>query len=229
MVSGCRSALSNHFLGVKFIKSKLIGRLECLGMKIFATSDIHGDTRWIEKLAQRAEKEKVDLVLLCGDLTLDESMTDNIVGPFKKRNLKVALIPGNHESAATTGFLAEMYGAYHLHGYGLKIGDVGFFGAGHANIGPHMIDENELFGLLKKSHDYIKDVKKKVLVTHVHPSGSLIEKMSFEGMSAVKKAIDEFKPDLHLCGHIHEGEGIEEMIGKTRSINVGKGGKVIEI
>src|SRR3989344_4352664 len=102
-------------------------------MKILAASDVHGDTRWIEKLAQQAAQEKVDLVLLCGDLTLDESMTDNIIGPFKKRNLKVALIPGNHESAATTGFLGELYKAYNLHGYGLKVGDVGFFGVGHAS------------------------------------------------------------------------------------------------
>ncbi len=198
-------------------------------MKILATSDVHGDTRWIEKLAQKAEKEKVDLVLLCGDLTLEESNTDNIVGPFRKRNLKVALLPGNHESAATTGFLAELYGAHHLHGYGLKVGDVGFFGAGHANVGPHMIDDKELFQLIQKSYNYVKDAKTKVLVTHVHSAGSLVEKMSFEGSSAVKKAIELFKPDLHLCGHIHECEGIEETIGKTKSINVGKGGKIIDI
>ena len=154
-------------------------------MKIFAASDMHGDTRAIEKLAQRAEKEKVDLVLLCGDLTLDETMTENIIGPFRKRHLKVALIPGNHESAATTGFLAELYNAYNLHGYGMRIGDVGFFGAGHANIGPHMIDDKELFTLLKKGFDYIKDAKKKVMVTQVHPSNGLIEKMSFTGRKAI--------------------------------------------
>lgn len=198
-------------------------------MKIFAASDVHGDTRWIEKLAQQAEKEKVDLVLLCGDLTLDESMTENIIGPFKKRNLKVALIPGNHESAATTSFLAQQYDVYHLHGYSIKMGDVAFFGAGHANIGPHMIDDKELFDLLKKGFDSIKDVKKKVMVTHVHPSGSIIEDMSFAGSPAVRRAIDEFKPDLHLCGHIHECEGIEDTIGKTQSINVGKKGRIIEI
>ena len=198
-------------------------------MKIFAASDVHGDTRWIAKLAEKAEKEKVDLVLLCGDITFDESMTENIVGPFKKKGLKVALIPGNHESAATTGFLAEKYDAYHLHGYSIKIGDVGFFGAGHANIGPHMIEDKELFGLLKKGFDYVKDVKKKVMVTHVHPSDGLVEEMSFPGSEAVRKAIEKFKPDLHLCGHIHECEGIEEMIGGTKSVNVGKGGRIIEI
>jgi|SRR3989344_2576362 len=199
-------------------------------MKIFAASDVHGDTRWIEKLAEQAEKEKVDIVLLCGDLTLDESMTENILGPFKKRNLKVALIPGNHESTATTNFLAEKYQSYNLHGYGIRIGDIGIFGAGHANVGPHMIDDEELFALIKKSHDMIKTSKKKILVTHVHPEDSLSEQLShFPGSAAVTKAITLFKPDIHVCGHVHECEGIEEVIGKTQSINVGKGGKIIEI
>ena len=199
-------------------------------MKIFAISDVHGDTRWIEKLAEQAEKEKVDVVLLCGDLTLDESLTENIVGPFKKRNLKVALIPGNHESTATTNFLAEQYKAYNIHGYGIRFGDVGIFGAGHANVGPHMIDDGELFDLLKQSHDAIKSAKKKIMVTHVHPENSLSEQLSqFPGSSAVTKAIAQFKPDVHVCGHVHECEGIEEMIGTTKSINVGKGGKIIEI
>jgi len=199
-------------------------------MKILAASDVHGDTRWIENLAKKAEKEKVDLVLLCGDLVLNEGMTENIIGPFKKRNLKVAIIPGNHESSATTDFLSEMYKVYNLHGYSIKIGDVGFFGAGHANVGPHMIDDQEMFGLLKKGFDYIKDAKKKIMLTHVHPEMSLTEKMSsFPGSGAVTKAIEQFKPDLHLCGHVHECEGIEEVIGSTKSINVGKGGKIFEI
>ena len=199
-------------------------------MKVFAVSDVHGDTRWIEKLAEQAEKEKVDIVLLCGDLTLDESMTENIVGPFKKRNLKVALIPGNHESTATTNFLAEKYQCYNLHGYSIRLGDIGIFGAGHANVGPHMIDDEELFGLIKRSFNDIKDTKKKILVTHVHPENGLSEQLSrFPGSAAVTKAIVQFKPDVHVCGHVHECEGIEEVIGKTQSINVGKRGKFFEI
>src|SRR3989338_4697222 len=199
-------------------------------MRILAASDVHGDTRWIEKLAEKAEQQKVDLVLLCGDLTLDESMTDNIIGPFKKRHVKVAVITGNHESVATTNFLSEKYKIYNLHGYSMKIGDIGFFGAGHANVGPHIIDDKELFELLQKSHDAIKDAKKKIMVTHVHSEDSLTEKMSFfPGSAAVKKAIEQFKPAFHFCGHVHECEGIEEMIGNTKSINVGKGGKIVEV
>ena len=45
----------------------------------------------------------------------------------------------------------------------------------------------------------------------------------------IRKAIAKFKPDIMLSVHIHEAEGIEEKIGKTRVINIGKKGKIIEI
>ncbi len=198
-------------------------------MKIFAVSDVHGDSRHVEKLAEHAEKEKVDLVILAGDLTYGEQGVEGILGHFKKRNLKIALIPGNHESLATTNFLAEMYGAYNLHGYALKFGDVGIFGCGYANIGIHQLEEHEFLETLKKAHEQIKDCKKKIMVTHIHPGNSIFEFGMFPGSHGVKKAIEDLKPDVHLFGHIHETEGIEAMLGKTKMINVGKKGKIIEV
>ncbi len=85
-------------------------------MKILAAGDIHGDTILAKKLATRAKKEKVDLVILCGDLTHFEQSTENIIGPFVKNNKKVLIIPGNHESFATADFLAELYGVKNIHG-----------------------------------------------------------------------------------------------------------------
>ncbi len=200
-------------------------------MKILAASDIHGDTNLAKALAEKAEKEKVDLVVLCGDLTFHEQSTANLIGPFIKKNQKVILIPGNHETIATADFLADMYNVTNLHGYSIKFNNIGFFGCGSANIGLFQLSEDEIYNLLKKGYEKLRDVKKKIMVTHVHPKGSIIEKFSnyFEGSSGVKKAIDKFKPDLLLCGHVHEAEGIEDTIGKTRVINVGRKGKIIEI
>ena len=200
-------------------------------MKILASGDIHGDRDLAERLAVRAEKEKVDLVILCGDLTYAERSTDNIIGPFVKRKKKVVLIPGNHETVATADFLADLYGVTNLHGYSIKVGDVGLFGCGGANIGMFQMKEDDIFSLLKKGNDNIKDSHKRIMVTHVHPSGTKMEKFSniFPGSRGVKKAIDELKPDVLLCSHVHEAEGIEEKIGKTKVINVGREGKILEI
>jgi len=158
--------------------------------KILAIGDIHGDTGLVKKLAERAKKESVDLIILAGDLTMAEQSIENIVGPLIKTKKQVLLIPGNHESAATIDFLSKMYGAKNLHGYGMKIGDLGIFGAGTANMGPHSIGESGIAELLKKAHKEIKDTKKKVMVTHIHHRGSRSEMFGFKGSKAVRKALE---------------------------------------
>jgi Icc-related predicted phosphoesterase len=57
----------------------------------------------------------------------------------------------------------------------------------------------------------------------------LIDKINDIGKSGIRKAVEAFKPDLLLCSHVHEAEGIEEKIGNTLVINVGKRGKIIKI
>jgi Icc-related predicted phosphoesterase len=200
-------------------------------MRILAAGDIHGDTGLAERLAQKAQKERVDLVILCGDITRFDQSTSNLIGPFVKRKKKVLLVPGNHESFATADFLAQVYGVKNIHGYSLKFGEVGVCGCGGANIGVEQLDEKEIYGLLKQGFDKIKDLKKKIMVTHVHPSQTRMERFTefFPGSDGVRRAIDRFKPDLLLCSHVHEAEGIEEKIGNTTVINVGKSGKIIDI
>ncbi|MCK4522324.1 MAG: metallophosphoesterase [Nanoarchaeota archaeon] len=200
-------------------------------LKILAAGDIHGDVGLAKKLAERAEKEKVDLVILCGDITYADQSTKNLIGPFVKKHEKILLVPGNHETVATADFLADVYGIKNIHGYSVKYKDTGIFGCGGANIGLAQIDEKELYGLLKKGFDKIKYLKKKIMVTHVHPSGTKMEKFTrfFPGSTGVKRAVEKLKPDILLCSHVHEAEGIEEKIGKTKVINVGRKGKIIEI
>jgi hypothetical protein len=200
-------------------------------MKILASGDIHGDTGLAKQLAEKAKKENVDLVILAGDLTLADRSTEGIIGPFKKAGKKVLLIPGNHETLATADFLAQLYGVKNIHGYSVRYEDVGIFGAGGANIGLNQLSEKETYDLLKKGFDGIKYLKKRIMVTHVHPSGTKMEKFTsfFKGSEGVRKAVEAFKPDILLCSHVHEAEGLEETIGNTKVINVGKKGKIINI
>lgn len=200
-------------------------------MRILATGDIHGDVSLVKKLAKQAKDEKVDLVLITGDITYFDQGVDGLIGPFKKAGKKVLFIPGNHDSFATADFLAELYGIKNVHGYSVKYEDVGIFGCGFANIGPNQISEKEIFDNLKKGHDNIKYLRKKIMMTHVHPSETKMEKFSnfVKGSEGVKKAVETFKPDILFCSHVHEAQGIEEKIGETRVINVGREGKIIDI
>ncbi|MEK6932926.1 MAG: metallophosphoesterase [Nanoarchaeota archaeon] len=202
-------------------------------MKILAAGDIHGDIRAARDLAKKAEHEKVDLVILAGDITGDDETLPGVISPFLEKKQKVLFVPGNHESMATADFIADFYGITNLHGYSVKHNNIGIFGCSGNNIGIHQISEEEIFTLLKKGFERVKDSKRTVMVTHVHPSNTKMGKLGHElvraGSKGVNKAVMQFKPDILICSHVHEARGIEERLGKTRVINVGTEGKIIEI
>ena len=198
-------------------------------MRILALSDVHGDRSFIKRMADHAEKEKVDLVILAGDIADEAHMVDGMVGPFKAKGLEVAVLPGNHEGMGEIGFLIDKYHALNLHGYAMKFGDVGIFGCGYADIGVHQLTEEQFLETLRRARKQLKGVKKTLMVTHVQPSKSILGLGMFPGSTGVREAIFELKPNVHICGHIHETQGIEEIIGTTRVINVGKRGKIIEL
>ena len=172
------------------------------------------------------------MVVLCGDLTGFGESKD-LIKPFKDKNQKVLLLPGNWDSFATTDFLAQLYGVTNIHGYSAVYQGVGFFGAGSAStaIGPRSgISERELFKTLEKAHGGLKGIEKKVMLTHMHPSGGLTEDFTgFAGSKSITDAVRKFKPDLLLHGHIHETFGTEDKIGKTKVVNVGRDGVIVEI
>lgn len=203
-------------------------------MKILAVGCIHGDILKVRTLAEKAEKEAVDLVVLCGDLTLADSSSENLIGPFLKKHKRVLFVPGNHDSLETMYFLQDLYKITNLHGHSVSINGIGFFGCGGAPyVGPNLtITEAEIFDKLNRSHNYIKNSKIKVMVTHAHPKGSIGENLAhpiIKSSKGIRKAIDKFKPDLLLYSHVHEAQGIEEIIGSTKLINVCKEGVIVNI
>lgn len=198
--------------------------------KILAVGDIHGDTGLVKRLAEKAERENVDLVILAGDLTLFEKSIKNIVGPFVKAKKQVLLIPGNHESIATADFLAEMYpNTKNIHGYSLVMNDVGIFGAGGADFGIDPMTEKNFKRAIGEAHSKIKNTNKKILVTHMHPSGTKSEFSGFKGSKSIREAIEKYQPDFAIFSHIHEASGTEDKIGKTKVINVSRKEKIFEI
>jgi Icc-related predicted phosphoesterase len=198
--------------------------------KILAVGDIHGDTGLVKKLADKAVKENVDLVILAGDLTFAEQSTKNLIGPFIKAKKKVFLVHGNHEGIATVNFLSELYpDTKNIHGYSTILNDIGIFGAGGADFGIDSMSEKNFKKVIGKAHNQIKDLNKKILVTHMHPQGSKSEFTGFEGSKSIRDAIEKYQPDFAIFSHIHEAGGTEEKIGKTRVINVARKEKIFEI
>ena len=195
--------------------------------KILAASDVHGDSRATKRLANKAEKENVDLVVLAGDLT-GFVEGNEILKPFVDKGQKVVFVPGNWDSSAVMDYMAKMYGVKNVGEHYVKYEGVGLFGIGSPD-GQLSLNEDKAFKKLKKDFEKVKDLEKRILVSHINAAGTKSEFSGVEGSKALRKAIEEFQPDIFLSGHIHEAEGLSEKIGKTRVFNVGEKGEIIEI
>lgn len=199
-------------------------------MKILAAGDLHESADGVKKLAEEAGRENVDIVILNGDISNFGELPKGMIKPFLDKGKKVAFVAGNHDMPGITETLREQYDILDIQNRSVVYYDVGIFGCGGANI-MHMnfTSDDDMFKYLSNGFRYVNGAQKKIMVTHIHPKGSMIEKFSFPGSEAVTKAIYELKPDVHICGHIHEMEGFEEKMGDTRVICVGSRGKIIEV
>ena len=197
-------------------------------LRILAASDIHGDYDIAKRLAKKAKKKKVDLVVLAGDIH-GVYEGEDVLAPFKKAHQKVVFVPGNWDSTFEVSLLKDRHDVRNISGYYANYKGVDVVGLGSPDF-QLTLDERKAFDKLKKNFDKIKVKEgKKILVSHLHAAGTKAEFSGFPGSKALRKIIDKFHPDIFISAHIHEAEGIEEMIGKTKVINVGRKGKILEI
>ena len=196
-------------------------------LKILAAGDLHGSSDIAKKLAEKAKKNNVDLVLLLGDIHGALKYSKNLIAPFKKAGQRVVFIPGNWDTTNEANSIRDIYGIKNIDGYYTVYNDVGIVGVGNPDFQLNL-NEKRTFDKIKKNFDKMK-TKKNILISHLHAHGTKAEFSGFLGSKGLRKAIDEFKPDFFLQAHIHEAEGIEEKIGKTKVINVGRKGRIIEV
>lgn len=195
-------------------------------LKILAAGDLHGDTKTAEKLANKAKKEKVDLVILAGDL---HGMFEgqDIITPFKKAKQKVIFVPGNWDSKLEVDLLKEQQ-VKNIDSYYVNYNGIDIVGIGNQDMKMSLNDSD--LKRIAKNFDRIKSkTGKKILISHLHAQGTKAELSGIQGDKTLRQAIDYFHPDIFISAHIHEAEGLEEKIGKTKVIQVGRKGKIIEV
>jgi len=199
-------------------------------LRILAAGDLHGSRDIAQKLSDKAEKNKVDLVILAGDLHgAVANSTDSIIEPFKKRHQKVVFVPGNWDSSLEVDILKEIHKIKNIDGYYVTYNGVDIVGIGNPDfkLSPN---EKKTFEKLKKNFDRIRTkTGKKILVSHLHAAGTKAEMSGIPGDGGLRKAVLYFHPDILISSHIHEAEGIEDMIGKTRVVQVGRRGTIIDV
>jgi Icc-related predicted phosphoesterase len=66
-------------------------------------------------------------------------------------------------------------------------------------------------------------------MSHLHSAGTKAEFSGIAGDFILRKAVETFKPDVLISAHIHEAEGLDDFIGKTRVVQVGRKGTIFEV
>ena len=119
-----------------------------------------------------------------------------------------------------------------IHCSTLLFGDYGFIGMGGmvpskpkrlGDPARYYHSNEEIYETLAALHGKISGSKRKIVLTHQPPRGArdILYNGEISGSHGLRKFIEEFQPDLLMCGHIHEDRG-EAMIGNTKVINVGE-------
>ncbi|MBW3011670.1 metallophosphoesterase [Candidatus Woesearchaeota archaeon] len=198
-------------------------------MKIFAFTDLHGDLEALRKIHNKIEKEKPELILCAGDLSIFEDHFSLLVSELDSFGLPVLLIHGNHESESLVRNAARMFSNIKdLHKKTYKKSDTLFLGYGGGGFS--LVDEG-FVKISKKFKDEIRKHKPKkiVLMTHAPPYNTKVDQIhgNCAGNKSIRDFIEKVKPDIVICGHLHENEGKQDKIGSSRIINPGYEGKTL--
>ncbi len=199
-------------------------------MKILTFVDLHGSLTALKKLQDLFEKEKPDIIICPGDISIFEQNINYLAGRIAKFNKPTLMLHGNHEDASSMRKVCSKYdNLIFMHGQAKVIDGVLFLGWG----GGGFSIKDEMFEKKQKMFEKImKDYDKVVLLTHAPPYGTKLDKIIDEncGNKSIRNFIKKHKNIvLAICGHLHENSGKEDKIANIRVVNPGPFGKVFTI
>jgi Icc-related predicted phosphoesterase len=193
-------------------------------VRILAFSDLHRDERAGRLVVERSPQ--VDVVVGVGDFASMHHGLQGMIDVLRAIDRPVLLVPGNNEiddalRAACAGWPAARV----LHGEVTEIDDVTFFGLGG---GVPVTPWDSSFDLTEQQAERMLTGLSPgaVLLVHSPPKGHVDGGL---GSAAVLRAIQQRRPRLVLCGHVHECWGQESRVGDVPVRNLGPGGAVIDL
>jgi Icc-related predicted phosphoesterase len=198
-------------------------------VKLLAFSDLHRDLGQAAKLVEMATE--ADLVIGAGDFASVHEGLEETIGALAAIETPTVLVPGNNETdealrEATAGWEAATV----LHGEGTTIDGVELFGLG---AGVPVTPWDWSFDLDDETAGEMLAPcpEKAVLVLHSPPQGHCDSNGSGDhfGSEALAQAIEQKRPRLAVCGHIHESWGCQSRIGETPVRNLGPDGALLEL
>jgi Icc-related predicted phosphoesterase len=198
-------------------------------VRILAFSDLHRDLEQGARLVEMSAE--ADVVIGAGDFASVHEGLEETIGALEGVKAPTVLVPGNNETVdALRSATANWSAATVLHGEGTTIEGTEFFGLGAGiPVTPwdwsFDLDDEAATEMLAGCPEGA------VLVLHSPPRDhcdSAGDGGNF-GSPALLRAIEEKRPRLAVCGHIHESWGCESAIGSTSVRNLGPKGTWLEV
>lgn len=196
-------------------------------MKLLLFSDLHCNADAARRLVDRSRD--VDVVVGAGDFAVMREGIEKTIEVLRAIERPAVLVPGNGESRSELAAACRGWASAHvLHGSGVRIGGVDFWGlGGGVPVTP--------FG--SWSYDFTEEEAAEmlagcpeggVLVTHSPPKGAVDASSRGEslGSVAVRRTVEAKRPAVVVCGHIHDSWEQTAKIGATTVINAGPAGTV---
>jgi uncharacterized protein len=193
-------------------------------VRILAFSDLHRDLDAAAELVEASVD--ADVVIGAGDFASIHEGLGETIEALAAIEAPTILVPGNNETdAALRDAAAGWSAATVLHGEGTALDGVDFYGLGAGvPITPwdwsFDLDEDGAAERLAACPEGA------VLVIHSPPRGHADQSGAGDhlGSTAILAAIEDKRPRLAVCGHIHESWGARSQLGPTEIANLGPAG-----
>ncbi len=202
-------------------------------MKILAIADLHGKTIVLDKVLEGVSKAEYDAIVFVGDVTNfgGEKEANAICDILVKTGKKTFVLGGNCDGP-------EVFSALEARGLSLHkrvdiYKDCAFMGYGKSNPTPFNTPSEEPDDVIRKEIEqlYMENKEKMlrktlVLATHAAPKDTKCDLLPIGhvGSEGIRECIEMIQPAVNICGHIHEGRGVDR-IGNTLIVNPGELGK----
>lgn len=200
-------------------------------MKILVIGDIHNDIENMISYFEKFSEMNFDVVVATGDFTdvgikgfSQKDIAKLVLEEMKVLRKPIVAVPGNLDKEIIPVLDAEDVS---IHGKGKMIDGVGFYGVGGAKtpFGTSLeLSEGEVDLMLTSGFNDVKNAKIKIQVTHAPPARTrmdLIYTGAHIGSEAIRKFIEEHKPEVAICAHVQEAKGVDEL-GSVKLLNPGR-------
>lgn len=190
--------------------------------------DIHDD---IARFAEIPELPEAAGVIVSGDMTVGGGVkqAERVLDVIRQQNPHILAQIGNMDRAEITDWLGEQDCNLHDMVRELAPG-IAIFGVGASTFTPFgtpsEFPESRFAAWLEEGWKRARNWPKTVLISHNPPKDTVCDALPngmHVGSTAVREFIEETQPDICICGHIHEGRGMDR-IGRTVVVNPGNFG-----